>query len=327
MYSGRQHTPAYCEGNPVSSFYLRPSSKHTSVRGLDGAAAKNTYTRMANVVWPRIVTYPLAAAGLALGAVVCCHAAAGDALPGGAAGQAAPAAAGSVPAVPRRLKLSGTPFERGKAHGTALRDEVQAVLLVWRRELHAKFSSANTVLTDDDTVAEWCDGFVTGGFLATTEFAAEATMRKWAPGLLEELKGLAEGAGVSYEELLALQLRDECDRVSSRGRFARRGERTTSLAVAGVRKAAAPALLGQASELEAFRSTHQVVLEVAGGAKGQAGSMFFAHAGLVAPMCGINEHGLAVTADALPQLAPAAAGVCAGFVTTQGTPTTTRYIQ
>ena len=24
-----QHTPACCEGNPVSSFYLRPSSKHT----------------------------------------------------------------------------------------------------------------------------------------------------------------------------------------------------------------------------------------------------------------------------------------------------------
>jgi hypothetical protein len=224
------------------------------------------------------------------------------------------------------MRLAGSPCERGKSLGEELGDEIRSVLALWRRELFVRFAVGEQS-DSDAAVASWTARFVTG-FLASAQTGASAALlERWAPAVLEELHGMAEGAAVSYDELLALQLRDELDRYGtllsgsgsgSGGR--RREEVSTSVAVCGLRKTGCPALLGQTAELEPSRSLHRVVLELSGAIAADTGCIFLGHAGQIAPLSGINACGVAVVADLLPQLAACSdsggggGGLCAGFV-------------
>ena len=51
-----------------------------------------------------------------------------------------------------------------------------------------------------------------GQFSASTEYDSVTTLDRWVPGVVEELHGVADSAGVRYDELLCMQHRAECDR-------------------------------------------------------------------------------------------------------------------
>jgi hypothetical protein len=91
-------------------------------------------------------------------------------------------------------------------------------------------------------------------FIRQTQFVA--AMEKWTPDLLEEIRGMAEGAGIDLDTMLVLQLPDECfihgeaiaaNRCSSLG-FARSGIR--------------PALVAQNMDVPSFADGFQLVLHV-----------------------------------------------------------------
>ena len=231
----------------------------------------------------------------------------------------------SVHAPARRLQVSGPPTERGALLGKELGDEVREVLKTWRHELHSRFAqpvaeNSTNMQSDDAAVESWAGGFV-ASFLAGTEYGSTPTLERWAPGVVDELRGLAASANVSYDELLCMQHRAECERygASACGGHTQRKEVTNSMAVCGLRKLGCSALLAQSVELEVSRSSHTVVLEVsagpAAGSPKQPTMLLLAHAGMIAPLSGVNACGVAVVADLLPQLtcSVACGGVCAGF--------------
>ncbi|OIQ51416.1 Acyl-coenzyme A:6-aminopenicillanic acid acyl-transferase [Pseudodesulfovibrio hydrargyri] len=86
------------------------------------------------------------------------------------------------------IELSGTPFEMGRAHGRALRylivDFVESVTSVHR--MNNAFISV-----DKDRLETFCMKNL--GFL-----------EKFSPDLVEEMRGIAEGAGVTFREILYL---------------------------------------------------------------------------------------------------------------------------
>lgn len=194
--------------------------------------------------------------------------------------------------------------------------------MVWRQELHIRFSQAavdRSARSEDATVELWTTKFVRD-FLASTEYASSATLNRWVPGVLDELRGMAESAGVSYEQLLCMQHRAEIEQFGASICNARmqRNEITTSVAVCGVRKTACPALLAQCVELEPSRSHYLTVLEIGDSVvndREQPAMMLLAHPGQNAPLCGVNARAVAVVADLLPQLACSSTkgGICAGF--------------
>ena len=225
----------------------------------------------------------------------------------------------------RRIDVSGSPAERGALLGKELGDEVREVLKTWRHELHSRFAqpvaeNPTNTQSDDAAVESWVGEFV-ASFLAGTEYGSTTALERWAPGVVEELRGLADSASVSYDELLCMQHRAECERygASACGGRTQREEVTSSVAVCGLRKLGCSALLAQSVELEGSRSSHVVVLEVsacpAAGSPNQPTMLFLAHAGMTAPLSGVNACGVAVVADLLPQLtcSVACGGVCAGF--------------
>ena len=88
------------------------------------------------------------------------------------------------------IKLTGTPFERGKTYGAAAKKEIGISL-----GLYAKLFKGYANLSWD------------GAKEKALKF--EKTIQEYFPEALDEMKGIAEGSGRSYEDILALNCRSE----------------------------------------------------------------------------------------------------------------------
>ena len=89
------------------------------------------------------------------------------------------------------LEVSGPPMERGQAHGDVFREEIRAMLPVYFDYLERMSRKYRVPVLSKTRVLE---------ITATYAKPAEA----YAPDLVEEARGIARGAGVPYEEILAL---------------------------------------------------------------------------------------------------------------------------
>jgi predicted choloylglycine hydrolase len=144
---------------------------------------------------------------------------------------------------PRKLRvlvLEGTPHNRGLIHGRAMKDQIHEVVKHWKTALAEAFK-----IDANDFIRR---------FVRQTDFVA--AMKKWTPDLLEEVRGLAQGAGVDFDTMLVLQLPDECfvhggaiaaNKCSSLG-FARSGKH--------------PACVAQNMDVPSFADGYQLVLHV-----------------------------------------------------------------
>jgi isopenicillin-N N-acyltransferase-like protein len=86
------------------------------------------------------------------------------------------------------VELSGTPYEMGLAHGRAMREAV----VEFAASVSAVHQANNSFLkAEKDSLVDFCLRNL--GFL-----------QKFSPGLVEEMRGIAEGAGISFEDVLYL---------------------------------------------------------------------------------------------------------------------------
>ena len=98
------------------------------------------------------------------------------------------------------IALTGTPRERGRVYGETARPLIAQVMEAWRDRL-GNYEHNNATVKNDNPEA-----YLTG-FLSETGFLP--SIEKWAPAFLEDVRGIAEGAGKDFNTLLALQLLDE----------------------------------------------------------------------------------------------------------------------
>jgi hypothetical protein len=176
------------------------------------------------------------------------------------------------------LLLEGTPHNRGLVHGRAMKTQIHEAVRLWKELIAAAFK------TD-------ADAFIRR-FAQQTQFAA--AIEKWTPELLEEIRGLAEGAGVDFDTMLLLQLPDECfihgkdiagDRCSSVG-FSKDGSR--------------PCIIGQNMDIPAFADGLQLVLHVREPDSGTE-AFVLTQAGCIG-LNGMNNHSIGICCNALWQL-------------------------
>ena len=85
----------------------------------------------------------------------------------------------SPPAKLRIVELSGTPYEMGRIHGRTLGPEIRELVKLWKENLTETFGVPP-------------EAFIRR-LLEKTDF--KAAMARWTPGLLEEVRGIADGAG------------------------------------------------------------------------------------------------------------------------------------
>lgn len=201
------------------------------------------------------------------------------------AGSASPAPAGL-----RIVDLSGTPYEMGQAHGRTLRAEIRELVDRWKKDLEKAYGVAADVFIDR--------------FLERTDF--KPAIERWTPGLLDEVRGIADGAGLDFDTAYAYQLIDEFWTVGPDLGFAK----CTTVA-AGPRKGR-PAFVAQTLDIPAFYHGFQTVLRVKDEAHGVE-SLVFTIPGVVAAN-GLNDRGVGVCVNAVTQLAYSPKGLPVDFV-------------
>ncbi|HET9072232.1 MAG TPA: C45 family peptidase [Acidimicrobiales bacterium] len=176
------------------------------------------------------------------------------------------------------IRVGGGPRQRGRAYGEAARDRVR----ISREAYEEAFGR-----TAGWTWAQARDA--AAAYLAPVEAAF--------PQYLEEMRGIAEGAGLPFEDVLTLNTRTEVMYAAKARQAASlgRGE-CTSFALLGERTASGRLLAGQNWDWLAHCTETVVVLEVE-----QPGAVNFVtvvEAGLLAK-ASLNAAGLAVATNAL----------------------------
>jgi hypothetical protein len=140
----------------------------------------------------------------------------------------------------RPLILEGTAYQRGLIHGETLRSQIQELIGIWKADLSAVSG------TDADQHIQT--------FLQRTGFVP--AIQEWTPDLLEEIRGMADGSGLSFESLLAFQFLDELwayNETVVSGQCTSIGLRSGN---------GEPACVAQTIDVETFRHGFQTVLQV-----------------------------------------------------------------
>ena len=188
------------------------------------------------------------------------------------------------------LELPGNAFERGLWHGQRLSSVIAGVIGRWEKRL----DQASGVKLDDYV------RFIG----ARTGF--KATMEQWAPDLLEEVRGIGEGAVVDPALMFAWQLIDEHGFCVPHYK----GEGCSALGF--VKERGRRAYIAQNLDLPLIKESAQALLKIDG--HGDVPGMLVAtQAGAVAAM-GMNQYGLGVCVNALPQLVTSDRGLPVSFI-------------
>lgn len=197
------------------------------------------------------------------------------------------------------LDLSGPGRARGRAHGEALRDQVRTHLARWTEALTADIDVDPTGYRDE--------------FLADTDFVTAA--EKWTPDILEEARGIAEGAGVDWRWTFLRLLSDEepwyrrARKVGTwpgRGRVRVRGfdgvppKGCSSIGVNA--RPDAPMIVAQNMDTPQWWDGFQTLLRLHDPSTGVR-ALVFTVAGKIS-LCGMSDRGLAIACNTLSQLDP-----------------------
>jgi isopenicillin-N N-acyltransferase-like protein len=164
------------------------------------------------------------------------------------------------------LEVSGTPFELGCQHGELAREQVRGFADYLLRTAGA---SRNRVLA------------------ATHRFLP--LFQRHCPTLLEEARGLAEGARVTFEEALLLQIRGEIAGVLG-------AEGCTTFAVEGRHTTSGGILIGQTSDMAPELEQYFLVLRLTPSEGPRI--LMWTFAGQLG-YHGLNEYGVAHFANSL----------------------------
>jgi isopenicillin-N N-acyltransferase-like protein len=194
------------------------------------------------------------------------------------------------------VELAGTGRQRGEAHGESLRDLVLEAVDRWRDNVLGR-----APIEADAYLTELVDN---SGF--------RRAINRYAPDLAAEVAGIAAGAGTDERHVFGLNLMDEEWWLRSVMRGDRRLEHCTSMARCATD--GEPTLLAQNMDLPAWLDGLQVLLDVSpGGSRAAPRALIPSYAGMIG-LNALNEYGVGITVNALPQLPTSADGLPVAFV-------------
>jgi hypothetical protein len=188
------------------------------------------------------------------------------------------------------VDVPGSGRERGRAHGEQLRGRIADALERWDADVGERMG-----VQAAEHVA---------GLLASTRFLP--AIESHTPDLLEEVRGISEGAGVSFERILAYNLMDE-EWWYSQAAGRRHG--CSLVAVAG--GAGRGALLAQNMDLPDVMDGGQTILRST-GPDGSC-SVVLTAAGLIG-LTGCSSDGVGVCVNTLSMLNHSSEGLPVAFV-------------
>jgi hypothetical protein len=183
------------------------------------------------------------------------------------------------------VRLEGGPRARGRQHGELFRIRIAVLLERWGDNLERGYG------VDRRRFVEL--------FFETTDY--DATTARLAPSVLEEVRGIAEGSGAGYRELLAFQhVNEEFEWAPL---FAKQapavdGEACSTIVVPPAE--GRPSRIAQNLDLAQFLDGFQVLLR--GSCDNSDGEVMALSVPGMISLMGMNSHGFAVCDNTLTQL-------------------------
>ena len=174
--------------------------------------------------------------------------------------------------------LEGSPKERGYVHGTQLKSQITEVIERWKYQL-LQISGINP----DKLIAE---------FMENTNFLT--AVKKWTPHLLEEVEGIADGAGIEFDAIFALQCGDEEWWYSE---FVEQQSRKHCSALGSFKDDQNPALLAQTMDISSIFQGLEV-LQYIKNQESSLKSFVLTFAGMIA-LCGVNNRPVGICCNSL----------------------------
>jgi hypothetical protein len=141
-------------------------------------------------------------------------------------------------------------------------------------------------------------------FLSASDF--KPAIERWTPGLLDEVRGIADGAGINFETMYAFQLVDESWVMGPDLGFSK------CTTIAAEKRGQSPAFVSQTLDIPTFYHGYQTVLRIKGNDQ-EPDALVFTFPGFIAAN-GLNDRGIAVCVNAVTQLAYSAKGLPVAFV-------------
>ena len=199
------------------------------------------------------------------------------------------------------FELKGTPLERGLIFGEAAKTLISKIIELWRAELdnYGAHSSVEQSIDPDIYLNE---------LLSQTGHLA--AVNQWAPDLLDEIKGIADGSGQPFEYIFGLHLGDEEWMYGLTRRLSRPTDKCTAFAVSN--EVDNLSFAGQNMDVGSWVDKKQVLLRVMpmGNAPEALVFTFAGNTGLN----GLNAKGLGVTCNTLAQLNYSSDGLPVGAI-------------
>ncbi|MDB5056660.1 MAG: family cysteine protease [Chloroflexi bacterium] len=197
----------------------------------------------------------------------------------------------------RSIVLEGSPRERGRTHGETLRPVITQGVQRWKESI-----SAATGLRP----AEYIEQFV-----ESTNFMP--AIERWALHLLEEVRGIAEGAALSFRDGYAYQLMDEEWSFRTDARRASFNEPLEHCSMVGCfSEGSGPTLLAQNMDLPGYYDGTQTLLHIKHQDQ-ELESLVFSAAGLLGTT-GLNNLGIGVCVNTLAQLRHTSGGLPVAYI-------------
>ena len=181
----------------------------------------------------------------------------------------------------RVLKLSGTPRQRGQQHGEEMREMIGRHLDLYRENIQLDTGLDAQTFFD-------C-------FYAETAFFP--TIEKYTPDLLEEVRGIAEGSGRNFDEVLARQLSDEDPWFRQMIKFGRPLPENCSCLGTGE---GGRSLIAQNMDSPLYYDGFQILLRVS-EPDSDVESLVFTVAGKLS-LAGMNNYGVGICCNTVLQL-------------------------
>ena len=187
--------------------------------------------------------------------------------------------------------------DRDGFHGEALREKIRELVKRWKDDI-GEFLE----MSPEEYLRE---------FAEATAF--RPAIERWCPALLEEVAGMAEGAGVELETMLSFQMGDEHYWYQRKKWLEKKGVEGVGCSALGVfGEGGRGALLAQNMDIETKYDGAQVLLHIEHQGS-TLESLVYTSAGYLA-LTGMNNRPLGICCNALLQLNYAADGLPVAFL-------------
>jgi isopenicillin-N N-acyltransferase like protein len=192
----------------------------------------------------------------------------------------------------REISLSGSGYELGFQHGTLLKKEIGELVEKMKQSTFISKEEAEQVLADFNSYANF-----------------DESIKKYTPDLYEEIRGIAEGSGQEFRDVMLLNLLDEFWAYTFY-KISKEEHHCSGMGLPSIN--GSTSYLAQNMDLPTYTAGYQILFRIS-RTKERPEQLILTYPGLIG-LNGMNETGIGVCVNTLLELKASSNGLPVAFI-------------